>query len=183
MVAQEGEGNFLYRLPRGGLALLAKKAWPDEKAARLRFLKSCSHPTQITIEEYGRLQEEGGILVYRQVRKWLAERKAFVIEWLDNPLERENRDLSSALQRLRAQAAKVHHSGGSATRRKHEPEHQAIREIVKKASEQKQNRKLNRGRFINKALEECEKAGHRTSRSTIVRHASEFLPPLSKAKP
>ena len=71
--------TFRYRLPKGGMALLAKKAWPNNQSARARFLKSCSHPTQITIEEYGRLQDEGGILVHRQLQDWLAHGKAFVI--------------------------------------------------------------------------------------------------------
>ena len=181
LVAQEGEGDFLYRLPKGGVAALAKIAWKGNQAAQRRFLKSCSHPAQLSIKEYGLLHDAGGILVYRQIKKWLDGRKAFVIEWLDNPVERENRALSrenSALSRavgiLRAKAAKGPLSGGAATARKYGGEHEAIRRIVEVVC--KENTKANRATLIRLSLEKCENAGHKTYRAKILRYASEFLP-------
>ena len=119
-----GEEPFC-RIPPGGRALLAKKAWPRDQAKRRRFLKSGSqHPVEISIEEYGRLQDGGGILIDRQLREWLGRRQALLIEWLPDPLERENRELSRQISRFRAQKQKAvagTRKGGAVTKQKAEP--------------------------------------------------------------
>jgi hypothetical protein len=184
LVAKEGEGDFLYRLPNGGMAVLAKIAWKGNLAAQRRFLKSRSHLTQITIEEYGRLQDEGGVLIYRQLQDWLVRRRAFVIEWLDTPMERENRDLSRKVRLLLAEKRKIvegRRSGAAATARKYQGEHEFIRQIAKMVRDDSPG--LTLARSIHLILEKSEKAGHKTSRATILRYASEYLPPPSKAKP